>query len=123
VLVHYWATWCGPCVEDINTIKQLHAKYASIGFAPIGITLDSDAKALQTYLQQQKLPWPQLHEPGALDGRLANELGILTLPTMLLIDKDGRVLNRSITVGELETELKKRAGTGPAANTARRPMP
>lgn len=121
VLLHYWATWCGPCVSDMATIQQLHAKYASSGFVPVGVCLDSDTKTLGAFLQKNKLSWPQLYEPGALDGRLANELGILTLPTMLLIDRDGKVINRSISIGELENELKKRVGSGPAANTARRP--
>jgi peroxiredoxin len=120
VLLHYWATWCEPCVNDLATIQQLYTKYASAGFAPVGVCLDSDVKGLGAFLQKNRLAWPQLHEPQALDGRLANELGILTLPTMLLIDKEGRVINRSISIGELETELKKRA-TGSAANTARRP--
>jgi thiol-disulfide isomerase/thioredoxin len=120
VLLHYWATWCEPCVSDLGTIQQLHAKYASSGFAPVGVCLDSDPKTLGAFLQKNRLSWPQLYEPGALDGRLANELGILTLPTMLLIDRDGRVLNRNISIGELENELKKRA-TGASANTARRP--
>jgi hypothetical protein len=48
-----------------------------------------------------------LYEEGGLESRLANDLGILTLPTMILIGRDGRVLNRNISAGELETELKK----------------
>jgi thiol-disulfide isomerase/thioredoxin len=120
VLLHYWATWCEPCVADLTTIKELQSKYGSAGFAPIGVCLDTDAKTVGAFLQKNRLSWPQLYEHGALDSRLANELGILTLPTMLLIDKDGRVLNRSISIGELEAELKKRAG-GSTANTARRP--
>ena len=118
VLLHYWATWCQPCVADLTTIKQLHAKYATAGFAPIGINLDSNPKELASFLQQNRLTWPQINEPGSLEGRLATELGILTLPTMILVDKDGRVLNRSINIGELEDELKKRAV---GASTARRP--
>jgi thiol-disulfide isomerase/thioredoxin len=118
VLIHYWATWCQPCLSDINTIKQLHLKYGSAGFAPIGINLDSNSKDLAAYLQQNRLTWPQVNEPGSLEGRLANELGILTLPTMILVDKDGRVLNRNITISELEDELKKRVVS---SGTARRP--
>lgn len=121
VLLHYWATWCEPCMNDLATIQQLYTKYGSAGFAPVGICLDSDTKTLGAFLQKNRLAWPQLHEPGALDGKLANDLGILTLPTMLLIDRDGKVLNRGISIGELENELKKRVGGGPAANTARRP--
>jgi hypothetical protein len=59
-----------------------------------------------------------VNEAGSLEGRLANELGILTLPTMILVDKDGRVLNRNITIAEVEDELKKRVVS---SGTARRP--
>ncbi|MBP89704.1 MAG: thioredoxin [Planctomycetaceae bacterium] len=107
VLIHYWATWCQPCKEDLKTIKALQAKYASKGFAPIGINLDNDQQALKDYLRATALSWPQLYEEGGLDSRLANELGVLTLPTMLLIDKSGRVVRRNIHSTELETEIAK----------------
>jgi thiol-disulfide isomerase/thioredoxin len=120
VLVHYWATWCDPCVSDLDTIKELYAKYGSAGFAPIGINLDANPQELASFLQKNRLNWPQIPEPGSLDGRMATDLGVLTLPTMILIDKDGRVLHRGITIGELETELKKRAaGTAGAAPSRR----
>ena len=47
------------------------------------------------------------HEDGGLDSRVANELGILTLPTMLLLDKQGRVVNRNIHASEVGAELAK----------------
>jgi thiol-disulfide isomerase/thioredoxin len=107
VLVHYWATWCEPCKADLAQLKELQAKYGKSGFALIGISLDSSDKALLDYLQKNPLPWPQIYEPGGLDSRLANEMGILTLPTMLLIDDRGVVVNRSIHITELDGELKK----------------
>jgi thiol-disulfide isomerase/thioredoxin len=115
VLVHYWATWCDPCISDLATIKELYAKYGAAGSSPIGINLDSNQQDLAAFLQKNRLNWPQIPEPGSLDGRMATELGVLTLPTMLLIDKDGRVLHRGITIAELESELKKRA-TGTASS-------
>jgi len=107
VLLHYWATWCEPCKEDLKAIKALQAKLGTRGFTPIGVNLDNDAKLLKDYASKTSLPWPQLHEAGGLDSRLANELGILTLPTMLLIDKTGRVVRRNIHVGELEGEVER----------------
>ena len=59
------------------------------------------------YVRQEKLSWPQLFEQGGLDSPLAANLGVLTLPTMILVGKDGRVLNRSVNAGELDAELKK----------------
>jgi len=106
VLVHYWATWCEPCKADLATIKELIAKYGRSGFLAVGINLDNDRQTALAFLKQNRLPWPQLHEDGGLDSRLANEMGILTLPTMILLDKDGKVANRSVHVSQLETELK-----------------
>ena len=107
VLVHYWATWCEPCKQDIEELKKLQTKYAARKFSPIGISLDNDEATLTSYLKQNRIPWPQLFEPGGLDSRLADELGILSLPTMLLIDPQGRVVSRNIHVSELDAELQK----------------
>jgi hypothetical protein len=52
-----------------------------------------------------------LHEPGGLDSRLARQLGILSLPTMVLIDRRGMVVSAETTVADLKTELPKLLGT------------
>src|SRR5262245_284947 len=107
VLIHYWATWADPCKPDLATIKSLQAKYGSQGFYPVGVNVDNDAKDAAGYVRQEKLSWPQLYEAGGLDSPLAEGLGVLTLPTMILVGKDGRVLNRAVNAGELDAELKK----------------
>ena len=107
VLIHYWATWADPCKPDLAAIKSLQAKYGSLGFYPVGINLDGDAKEATSYVRQEKLAWPQLYEAGGLDSPLATNLGVLTLPTMILVGKDGKVLNRNVNAGELDAELKK----------------
>jgi len=107
VLIHYWATWCEPCKEDLKTIKALQARYGAKGFSAIGINLDREARSLTEYLRATSLSWPQLYEPGGLDSRLANELGVMTLPTMLLIDASGQVVRRNIHSAELDAELQR----------------
>ncbi len=108
VLIHYWATWCEPCKVDLASLKELQAKYSANGLAIIGVSLDTNRPALDDYLSKNHLPWPQLFEPGGLDSRYANEMGILTLPTMILIDADGHVANRGIHISELDSELRSR---------------
>jgi thiol-disulfide isomerase/thioredoxin len=105
VLVHYWATWCEPCKVDIAQIRELAAKYGPKKFAVVGIALDSDKAQLQKFLQAKPIAWPQLHEAGGLDGRLAEELGVLTLPTMVLLDAQGVVVDRNVVITELEKKL------------------
>jgi hypothetical protein len=72
--------------------------------------LDGDRAALARFLEGSPLPWPQLHEPEGLDGRLAEELGILTLPTMLLLDDKGTVVDRNVIVTDLEKRLMEVIG-------------
>jgi thiol-disulfide isomerase/thioredoxin len=106
VLVHYWATWCEPCKAELPTIKDLAAKYGS-SLAVVGVSLDNKAADLTAYLSQNGLTWPQIYEEGVLDSRPATEMGIVSLPTMILIDQDGKVANRNIHAAELAKEIKK----------------
>ncbi len=107
VLLHYWATWCGPCKEDMQKIRQLQDKFGAKKFLPVGINVDHTQADAASFVRAQKISWPQMHESGGLDSRLANELGVLTLPTMLLLDRQGKVVRRNIHAAELEAEIKK----------------
>ncbi len=107
VLVQYWASWCEPCKADMAAIKELLAKYGSDGFNIIGVNLDSRREDMAAYLAESRIRWPQIYEEGGLDSRPANQLGILSLPTMILIDQQGHVVDRNIHVAELDRELKR----------------
>lgn len=87
-------------------MKDLVAKHPR-SFAVIGINLDRTEQELAAFLKDNRLPWHQVYEPGGMDSRPAVELGILTLPTMILVDQEGRVVNRNISTTELEGELKR----------------
>jgi thiol-disulfide isomerase/thioredoxin len=109
-LVHYWATWCEPCKQDIAELRKIQAKHAKQKFEIVGINLDNDPQAAIEFLRVNRIPWEHIHESGGLDSSMATNMGVFTLPVMLLIDKNGTVMNRSITVAELDSELTKRAG-------------
>jgi thiol-disulfide isomerase/thioredoxin len=106
VLIQFWATWSGPAKADMATLKELWNKYGR-SFTLIGVNLDNDAKNLSAYLAENPLPWPQIREDGGLDSRPANALGILTVPTMILVDQQGKVVDRNVSIGDLESQLKK----------------
>ena len=111
VLIHYWATWAGPSKEDMDVIKQMQAKYGKSGFQPLGVNLDGSATDAKSFLAANRYPWPHAFEEGGIEeSRLASEMGILTLPMMLLVDKQGRVLNNNVHAAELDAELKKALG-------------
>lgn len=106
VLIQYWATWCEPAKNDMALLKRLVEKYPK-SFTVLGVSLDVDRKAMSDFLASARLPWPQIFEEGGLDSPPANQLGILTLPTMILVDDQGRVVNRNVQAAELEKELER----------------
>jgi peroxiredoxin len=107
VVIYYWATWCQPCKAELPALKELLSKYGKSGFTVIGVSLDYKLADLTAFLEENKLPWPQIWEDGALDSPPANQLGIVTLPTMILVDREGKVVSRNVRMVDLEGELKK----------------
>lgn len=112
VLVFYWATWCVPCKEDLPQLRALHQQYRQRGFEVVGVCLDipggtrqQQAQQLQQYLTENKVPWTQIYEPGGLDSPPAVQYGIISLPTMILVDPEGKVVSRNSSVQELKTLL------------------
>ncbi|MCS7239197.1 MAG: redoxin family protein [Thermoguttaceae bacterium] len=107
VLVYYWASWCEPCRADLATLKDLLARFGRYGFTIVGVNLDNNPEAMQQFIQEYQVNWPQLYEPGGLESSLANDLGIVTVPTLILIDQQGRVVHRNLQTATLESELRR----------------
>lgn len=106
VVVHYWATWCEPCKQDTKLLRRLQASYQRAGLQLVGINVDATRESAAGYLKENPLPWVQLFEPGGLESsRLAKMLGVQTLPTMMLIDADGKVVRHNVRAAELDDEL------------------
>lgn len=107
IVLHYWASWSELCRSDIEQLKRLQQKYASKRVNFVGVSLDIDRGELVKYLRSAKVDWPQLYEEGGLDSRLANELGIRTVPTTLLINERGVVVNSGLHISELDDALAR----------------
>lgn len=108
VVIQYWTTSCEVCKADHAVLKDLYAKYGGRGgLEIIGVNLDYSRDELLAYLKANRLPWKQLYEQGGFDSRLASEMGVVTVPLMILVDPQGKVVSSDIQAAELEAELKK----------------
>ena len=108
VLVHYWSTSSPTCKADHDMLADLFKKYGGAKFDVIGVSLDYSQDELTAYLRANpQLRWKQLFEPGGFESRLANEMGVITSPLMVLVDDKGQVANANVQPAELEDELKK----------------
>jgi hypothetical protein len=110
VIVYYWASWNKDrCVGDFATLKLLLDNHASQGLALVGVNLDSTAEEAKNFLQRSPAPGIHLFQPGGLESPLATQYGIMVLPNIFLVDKDGKVISRTVQqVNGLEDEVKKR---------------
>ena len=107
VLIQYWSATTDQCKMDMVILKDLLNKYGRSGFVILGVNLDNNAQEVAGFVRQSGIAWPQIFEEGGQDSRPAVELGILSVPTMLLVDQQGRVVNRNIQAAEVERELKR----------------
>ena len=106
VIIHYWATWCEPCKQEMNLLRRLQARYK--GLQLVGVNVDASRDLAIDYLKEKSLTWVQLFEDGGLESSpLSKQFGVQTLPTMMLIDSAGRVVRHNVRAGELDTELEK----------------
>ena len=108
VVIQYWTTSSDICKADHAVLGDLYKKYGgSRGLEIIGVNLNFVRNDLLTYLEANRLPWKQLHEKGGFDSRLAKEMGVVTVPLMLLVGPKGLVISNNVQAAEIEAELKK----------------
>ena len=107
ILVHYWASWCGPCKEDMAELRKVQAKYARQNLQIIGVNLDTDPRVAKDAIDGGRaFPWPHIQEQGGFESDLAVGLGVLSVPVTILIDADGKVVKRTSHFSKImETEL------------------
>jgi len=108
VLLDFWATWCAPCLAEMPNMRKLHAQHKAKGFEIVGLSVDDDRPALEEFLEAKKLPWIILHD-AENDGEhpILSEYGIMTYPTMILIGRDGKVLDVTARGDNLAELLEK----------------
>jgi peroxiredoxin len=88
VLLDFWATWCGPCLEEIPHFVELQNKYGDRGLQIIGISMDDGPAPVRDFYQRFHMNYPVAMgdaETGELYG------GVLGLPIAFLIGRDGRI--------------------------------
>lgn len=108
VVVQYWTSTSDVCKSDHAVLSNLYKKYGGgRGLAIVGVNLDYAREELLAYLKESRLSWPQLYEEGGFESRYAKEMGIVTVPLMMLIGPDGKVINDNIQAAEIEDALKK----------------
>ncbi len=104
VLVDFWATWCGPCRREMPHVKALYEKYKAKGFDIVAVSLDKDLDALAQYLKENIIALTNL--AGDESHQLAKNYGVRGIPTMMLIDQTGKIIDVSHNVAKLSPQVE-----------------
>lgn len=114
VLLDFWASWCGPCRQDMPDTRRIWKKYGGDQFVMIGINLDSNRQAFEAYIREEGVAWPQYYDGLGWGNKLARLYAVYGIPHTVLIDQDGviqatglRAERLANKIGDLLKKLQK----------------
>jgi thiol-disulfide isomerase/thioredoxin len=111
VLVKFTATWCGPCKMEVPGMLEAYKKYHDKGLEIVSVYIWEDGNdTIKKFVQREKIPWTIISEPlseKAEHPPFGETFGIQGVPTMLLVDKEGKILATDARGATLQRELKK----------------
>ena len=88
VLINFWASWCGPCRQEMPELDKLHQKYQDLGFTVFGINVEQDRASADRVLRDIPVSFPVLFD----DENLVSELyQVDAMPVTVLVDRSGTV--------------------------------
>lgn len=109
VLVDFWASWCGPCRKAIPKLKELYTEYKDKGFEILSVSVDTDHSAWKRAMSEEAMPWAQVVSPNK--EKTLNDFMIQGIPTLFLLDKDGKIIEKFTGYSSrLEQLLKEKVG-------------
>ena len=88
VLINFWASWCGPCRQEMPILDRLHQRYEDTGFAVLGVNVEGEAAPAQKIVDKTNVTFPVLID----EGQAVSELYDLeAMPSTVVVDRNGLV--------------------------------
>jgi len=119
VLVDFWATWCGPCLEELPNIQKNYADFKDRGFEVLGVNLNQEIGEVEQFFAVQQLPWTSVVSQDVLDKKeiknwsdlpMAAKFGVDAIPFLVLVGKDGKVDSLHLRGPKLRARLVELLG-------------
>ncbi len=99
VLINFWASWCGPCRQEMPILDRLHHRYEDTGFAVLGVNVEGEAAPAQEIVDKTNVTFPILID----DGQKVSEMyNLEAMPSTVVVDRDGvvRYIHRGYKPGD-----------------------
>jgi thiol-disulfide isomerase/thioredoxin len=102
VFINFWTTWCLACVIEMPSMEKLHQAFKDKDFVMLAINLQETASRVKQFYKEHKLTFTTLLDT---TGDVGAGLGIRSIPTTFILDKNGRIIGKAL--GPREWEGKK----------------
>ena len=110
VMIDFWASWCGPCRQEMPNVVANYKKYHEKGFEIIGISFDRSAEPWKKAVEQMGMTWPQLSDLGYWQSAAAGVYGISSIPASILFDGQGKIIATDLRGEKLGEKLQQLYG-------------
>ena len=106
-LVDFWASWCGPCRAEMPNVVKAYEQFKAKGFGIVGVSLDSDAEAWKKGISDLNITWAQMSDLKGWDCEGAKLYGVRSIPSTVLINKEGVIVARNLRAEALHNKLSE----------------
>lgn len=104
VVLDFWASWCGPCRREIPNLKKIYADFADKGFDIISVSIDKEEKPWINAVENEGLKWVNIRDT---DHSIADKYKVSAVPTMYVVDSEGRLVAENLHGEELAEKIKE----------------
>jgi peroxiredoxin len=88
VMINFWATWCGPCRQEMPLLEEIYQRYNKLGFTLLGVNVEEHSNDADRFLAETPVSFPILFDPS---NEVSKQYGVSAMPSTVIVDREGNV--------------------------------
>jgi thiol-disulfide isomerase/thioredoxin len=105
LIIDFWASWCGPCRQEIPHLKEVYKKYKDQGLEILSVSVDAKPADWKKAMAEERMAWPQIN---AVESKPVMAAYLFSgIPYLVVVDKDGKIVEKNVRGESLDKAMKK----------------